>query len=122
MISKKLAAEVINVASQTGADFVEIFAENSFNTYLEVENGKVEETRNSNISGVGLRLLKGTQSVYGSTGDISRKSLLELAKELSASFNGQKQIEDVKSFKLKKHKNFNTNFLHLIPLKKNDRF
>ncbi len=118
MISKKLAAEVINVASQTGADFVEIFAENTFSSYLEVENGKVEETRNTNISGVGLRLLKGTQSVYGSTGDISRKSLLQLAKELSASFKGERQINEVTSFTLKKHKNFNKPFTPLTSIPK----
>ena len=121
MISKKLAAEVINVASSTGADFVEIFAENSFNTYLEVENGKVEETRNSNISGVGLRILKGTRSVYGSTGDLSRKSLLELAKELSASFNGAREIEEVKSFKEKKFKNVNKPFTPLASVPIEDK-
>lgn len=114
MLSKKLAAEVINVAASTGADFVEIFAENSFNTYLEVENGKVEETRNSNVSGVGLRLLKGTRSVYGSTGDVSKKSLLELAKTLSASFEGKKVIDEVKTFKLKTHKNVNKPFTPLV--------
>ena len=118
MLSKKLAAEVINVASSTGADFVEVFAENTFSSFIEVENGKVEETHNSNISGVGLRLLKGTQSVYGSTGDLSRKSLLELARELSASFEGEKQIEDVKVFKLKHFKNVNKPFTPITSIQK----
>lgn len=59
MISDKLAAEVINTAIKTGCDFAEIFNEDSYTDNLNVENGKVQTVSSFNVSGVGLRLLKG---------------------------------------------------------------
>lgn len=104
MLSKKLALEVINKASATGADFVEIFFEDTYKTSISVENGKVDNNVNSNISGVGLRLLKGNRSVYGATNDISKKGLLKLAENLSKSFSGEKSINDINDFEIVKAK------------------
>lgn len=104
MLNKKLALEVINLASSTGADFVEIFYEDTYNSSISVENGKVDNNVNSNISGVGLRLLKENRSVYGSTSDVSRKGLLSLAETLSKSFQGERVIPEVTSFEKVKAK------------------
>ena len=108
MISDKLAAEVINTAIKTGCDFAEIFNEDSYTDNLNVENGKVQTVSSFNVSGVGLRLLKGFQSVYGFTNDVSKKSLIKLANDLSLSFHEDKMLNDVTSFKKVHHKN---NFL-----------
>ena len=86
MISKQLALDVINYATSTGADFAEIFYEDSTSKVITVENDKVDSVNSSNINGVGLRLLKGTKSVYGSTSDLSRKSLIALADTLAKYF------------------------------------
>lgn len=104
MLNKKLALEVINLASSTGADFVEIFYEDTYSSSISVENGKVDNNVNSNISGVGLRLLKENRSVYGSTSDVSRKGLLSLAETLSKSFQGERVIPEVTSFEKVKAK------------------
>lgn len=98
MLNKKLALDVINEASLTGADFVEIFYEDTYTATISVENGKVNNVINGNISGVGLRLLKENRSVYGSTSDVSRKSLLKLASTLSKSFNGERAIAPIENF------------------------
>lgn len=98
MLNKKLALDVINEAASTGADFVEIFYEDTYSSVISVENGKVNNVINTNISGVGLRLLKENRSVYGSTSDISRKSLLNLATTLSKSFSGEKIIKPFDAF------------------------
>ena len=105
MISDKLAAEVINTAIKTGCDFAEIFNEDSYTDNLNVENGKVQTVSSFNVSGVGLRLLKGFQSVYGFTNDVSKKSLIKLANDLSLSFHEDKMLNDVTSFKKVHHKN-----------------
>ena len=42
MISKKLAIEVLNAALETGADYAEIFYEDSSAHSVMIENGKVE--------------------------------------------------------------------------------
>lgn len=106
MISKKLALEVINDSLSTGADYSEIFYEDSSNQSVVVENGKVNVANSSSTCGVGLRLLQGNRSVYGYTNDLSRKGLLTLSKNLSASFEGERTVS-IDGFKEVKCQNRN---------------
>ena len=92
MISKKLAIDVLNEALSTGADYAEIFYEDSHSYSLSVENGKVETSSSNLINGVGLRLLKENQTVYGYTSDLTRKGLISLAESLRSSFKGERLI------------------------------
>lgn len=105
MLNKKLALEVINLAASTGADFVEIFYEDTYTSSLSLENGKVDNVTNGNTNGVGLRLLKGNRSVYGSTNDLSKKGLLTLATNLSKSFSGERVLNELTDFETVKIKN-----------------
>ena len=75
MISKKLAIEVLNVATSTGADFAEIYLEENNSSSISLDNCKVESCNDSLTYGAGIRLLKGLQSVYGYTNDLSKKGL-----------------------------------------------
>ena len=106
MISKKLAILVLNEALSTGADYAEIFYEDSHSNVISVENGKVDSTNSSSLCGAGLRLLLKNQSVYGYTNDLTKKGLLELASSLSKSFNGKRLIE-VKELNMIRVKNRN---------------
>ena len=92
MLSKKLAIEVLNAALATGADYAEIFYEDSHSNGLSIENGKVETASSSSMCGVGLRLLKENQCVYGYTNNLSKKGLLDLANSLNKSFHGERLI------------------------------
>ena len=92
MLSKKLAIEVLNEALSTGADYAEIFYEDSRSTNISVENGKVETASSNSMCGVGLRLLKENQCVYGYTNNLSKKGLLDLANSLNKSFHGERLI------------------------------
>ena len=92
MVSKKLAIEVLNEALATGADYAEIFYEDSHGYSLSIENGKVETSTSSVANGVGLRLLKDNQCVYGYTNDLSKKGLVSLAQSLRSSFKGERKI------------------------------
>lgn len=92
MISKKLAIEVLNLATSTGADFAEIYLEENNSTSIGLDNGKVESCQDTLTYGAGIRLLKGLQSVYGYTNDISKKGLSKLALDLSASFSGERVV------------------------------
>lgn len=104
MISKRLAIEVLNESLSTGADYSEIFFEDSINQSINIENGKVEVGLSSSCTGVGLRLLKENQCVYGYTNDLTKKGLMKLASSLKKSFNGERLIT-VKELKLVKCKN-----------------
>ena len=92
MISKKLAIEVLNTSLATGADYSEIFYEDSHSHNVMIENGKVETSSSNSLCGVGLRLLKNNQCVYGYTNDLSKKGLLSLAESLSKSFHDKRLI------------------------------
>ena len=92
MVSKKLAIEVLNEALATGADYAEIFYEDSHAYSLSIENGKVETSTSNVANGVGLRLLRENQCVYGYTNDLTKKGLVALAQSLRASFKGERQI------------------------------
>lgn len=120
MISDKLALEVLNVSIQTGCDFAEIYYEDTIHRNFSVENGKVDAVANSNINGVGLRLLKGIQSVYGYTNDLTKKGLLKLAHDLSLSFNDKKQLEELTSFKKVHHKVFHKKCTSIFDVDKDE--
>ena len=92
MISKKLAIEVLNKSLETGADYAEIFYEDSASEAISLENGKVDTSTSSTLNGVGLRILKENQCIYGYTNDLSKKGLLKLAETLSKSFHGERVI------------------------------
>lgn len=119
MISKKLAIEVINQALKTGGDFAEIYYEDAIDKTIQVENGKVEMIGERQISGVGLRIEKENQSVYGHTNDVSAKSLLKLASDLSQSFNG-KQLITVNDFKKQRIKHVHKKIESYLDVKNDD--
>ena len=106
MISKKLALDVLNASLATGADYSEIFYEDSHSHNVVIENGKVETSSSNSLCGVGLRLLKNNQCVYGYTNDLSKKGLLALADSLSKSFH-DKRLLTVKKLDMIKCKNRN---------------
>lgn len=106
MISKTVALSVLNEGLNTGADFAELFFEDSHSQSLLIENGKVDIASSSSRCGVGLRLLLNNQCVYGYTNDLSKKGLLSLAKSLSASFGGDRQ-KTVSDFQFIRSKNRN---------------
>ena len=106
MISKNIAREVLNEALKTGADYAEIFFEDSTHSNIGVENGKVKVSSASSVSGFALRLLKENQTVYGYTNNFSKKSLMTLAATLAKSFDGERVLT-VTDFEKIKAKNRN---------------
>ncbi len=104
MISKKLALEVLNIATETGADFAEIYLEEENSMSISVDNGKVESCNDSLTYGAGIRLLKELQSVYGYTNNLTAKGLKKLAKDLSASFSEERKVEVTKIKKVRQGK------------------
>ena len=105
MISKSLAIQVLNLALSTGGDYAEIYLEETTPESFMLENGHVESSSAPQSYGCGLRILNGFRTVYGYTSDLSAKSLLGLAKKLSASYSEERKItvETVKNERVKQH-------------------
>ena len=98
MISTKLAIDVLNEALSSGGDYAEIYFEDAIKGGVSIENTHVESSSSIRSYGAGIRILKGFNSVYGFTSDLSRKSLIDLAHKLSCRFSGER-ILTVKAIK-----------------------
>ena len=92
MISKKLASALLLEATAFGADFAEVYLEDTLSSNVSMENGKIEERVSTNGFGVGIRVLKGLQSAYGYTSDLSKKSLTKLAQDVAKAFSGPRVL------------------------------
>lgn len=106
MITKNLAKEVLNECLSTGADFSEIFLEETISNSITCDNGIIETISSNTIFGAGIRLISGLKSVYGHTNDISKKGLMNLASTLKDSFQSEriKNCAPIKKIRIsKKH-------------------
>ena len=96
MISREVCQRVLHKAVSTGADYAEIFAENTVNHSIAMIASKVEAVRDAVIAGASVRVYKGLRSVMASTVDTSEAGLLECAaKAAEALGQGEAQIDIV---------------------------
>ncbi|MFB9995145.1 TldD/PmbA family protein [Deinococcus oregonensis] len=85
MLEPELVADVLHAARSGGAEWAELFVEDTWQTNLTLLQGAVKEAGGGNSYGAGIRLLYGTKVVYGYTNDTSRQSLLDVAQALAKS-------------------------------------
>lgn len=88
MLSKKELQELLTLGLETGADFSEIFFEDTKSASLRVHNGQVTSATSGNIYGVGVRLLQDIDEVYGYSNDVSYESIKNLILNLRGKFSG----------------------------------
>ncbi len=96
MISREVCQRVLRAAVATGADYAEIFAENSVNNTISMIDSKVDNIRNTVIAGAAVRVYKGLRSVMATTIDTSEAGLIRCAeKAADALGQGTAQIDIV---------------------------
>ena len=105
-INKNTAREVLDTCLATGGDYAEIYYQDSRTHSYTRRYRKVQNISSARTCGVGIRILKGVKLVYGYTSDLSKNSLLKLAKELSQGFDGDR-IMSAPALKKKSIKNLN---------------
>ena len=105
-LTKKLACEVLNAGLATGADYAEIYYQDAINCAYVRRYKKVYSFARKHTCGIGIRLLKENETVYGYTSDLSSKNLIALASNLSLGFTGKRKLE-VKELNEEKLKNLN---------------
>lgn len=88
MISREICQRVLHRALSTGADYGEIFAENTINHSVSMIASKVDSIEDTVIAGAAVRVYKGMRSVMASTVDTSEEGLLRCA-EAAAEALGQ---------------------------------
>ena len=85
MLTKETVHKVLDAALSEGADFAEVFAEDSRTTNVVLQDRKIEEYQLGNHYGVGIRVLYGTQAYYGHSNDTGETVLVQLADDLARS-------------------------------------
>ena len=81
MIEREICQRVLQKAVSTGADYAEIFAENTVNHSINMISSKVDAIKDTVISGAAIRVYKGLRSVMASTVDTSEAGLLACAQK-----------------------------------------
>ncbi len=96
MISREVCLRVLQAAVSTGADYAEIYAENTVNHSINMIASKVDTVKDTVVAGAGIRVYKGLRSVMASTVDTSEAGLLRCAKQAAEALGeGTAQIDIV---------------------------
>jgi TldD protein len=88
MRTKQELVSLLELGVATGADFAELFFEDTKSSVIRVVTGEVASIDVSNTYGVGVRLIQGVDVVYGYSNDTSYAAIESLLISLRASFQG----------------------------------
>lgn len=83
MLPRTTVQKILDLGLSRGADFAEVFAEESESASVELLNRKIDRIHSGNSFGVGVRLLVGDDSFYGYSSDESEAALLQLTENLA---------------------------------------
>ena len=95
MLSQDLCKEALRRALATGADYAEVFAEYTRSKNISVVAGKTDKIGDSVISGVGIRIFKGTRCVTGSASSLEPESILQCASRVADAMSDSVLVEDL---------------------------
>ncbi len=96
------AQKILDFCLEAGATFAEIYEEETRKSYLSLKDNAIEGASASIIYGIGIRMLYGTEVLYGFTSDSSEEVLLNIAKNLSIA----KNIKGTQKTELGKEQNY----------------
>lgn len=95
MLSRQLVKEALRRALATGADYAEVFAEHTLNKNINLISGKTDKIADAVISGVGIRIFKGTRCVSGSASSLAPEAVLSCASKVADALTGTAAVEDI---------------------------
>ena len=101
MIKQSIASAVLEEALKTGADYSELFMQDSEFNNVQMVDGRVESATYQRKVGAGVRVLKGTSSAYAYTADTSEPAIMEAARAAAAALNGVKGTGASASFEVR---------------------
>ena len=108
MLTDSLAAKVVGTALESGADFADIFVEQSVSSSLSFLDSKVKNTKTGTDFGVGVRMIFGLEAYYGYTNLPTEAELLKIVKVLSSRNKSNKNSQNTFSSFKSVHANFNS--------------
>lgn len=79
IVSSSILVKALDAALSTGADFADIFLEDTYSSQLSVLNSKPEKAVVGQLYGAGIRLFFGHEIIYVTTNDLSEAGLVKAA-------------------------------------------
>jgi len=79
VLNKELAEKVLRHAQSTGADFAEIFVEDSFSSSISLEESLVEQASDYISRGAGVRVVFGDTTGFAHTTNLTESGLIKAA-------------------------------------------
>ncbi len=84
MISPSVAKKVLEAALERGAQFAELFVEDTYQSELRVIDSKPSKALVGRLKGAGVRVFYGHEQVYVTTNDLSETGLMKAARTAAA--------------------------------------
>ncbi len=88
-INNSIIENILSVTLDSGADFSELYLENTYESQISMKSQKIDEVLTGRVYGAGLRLFWDKESLYLYTNDLSEAGLLKLARAAAASVPGR---------------------------------
>jgi TldD protein len=83
MLSRQTVEKILELGLSRGADFTEVFAEESESATIELLQQRIDRIASGNAYGVGVRLIVGDDAFYGYSSDDREEALLKLTANLA---------------------------------------
>ncbi|MBV72226.1 MAG: peptidase U62 [Myxococcales bacterium] len=94
-IDKNLIQSSFEKALSSGGDWAELFFEHRVAHHVGLQDGAVNRAYSAISLGVGIRVIKGEQTGYSYTEDLSRRSVLDAAATAAVVANGSPKLEPI---------------------------
>ena len=79
-VTRELLQKVVRTAMEKGGDYADLYFEHTLNHYTSLEDGKVNSSYSNIGFGVGIRVLKGDQTGYAYSEEVSQEAMLKAAR------------------------------------------
>ncbi len=94
-MNKNKLEQLLNLSLDTGADFSEIYYEDTINRTIQLSDRQIDKIGTHLDRGVGIRIKKDDRMVYASTNDLSDENLANTINKLKESFQGEPIYKNV---------------------------
>jgi TldD protein len=95
MILTSILEAALEKAVSTGADYAEIFAENTTTGLVNLVNDNVKDALKQHSIGVGVRVFKGLRSAYACSSGLSAESVMGAAAKAAAAIAASSEEKDI---------------------------
>ena len=96
MILTSILEAALEKATSTGADYAEIFAENTTRGLTQIVNDNVKDALKEHSVGVGVRVFKGLKSVYACSSGLSAEAIMSAAAKAAAAIGNASEERTIR--------------------------